>query len=63
VGAPEKTAGVLGIEPGAPSLLVRRRYFAASEQPFEVSLTLHPGDRYVYTARLARGRRGVKPDV
>lgn len=63
VGAPQKAAAALNIEPGAPSLLVRRRYFDAAEKPFEVSLTLHPGDRYVYTARLSRGRRGVKSDV
>lgn len=51
------TAAEIDVKPGEPALLVRRRYFASSDQPFEVSLNLHPGDRYVYTARLSRGRR------
>lgn len=62
IATPPQTAAELGMAAGAPALLVRRRYFAASEQPFEVSLNVHPGDRYVYTARLSRGRRSMKRD-
>lgn len=58
VKTPAEMADVLGLEPGEPSLMVRRRYFATSDAPFEISLNLHPGDRYAYTARLTRGRRG-----
>lgn len=49
-------AQVLDAEPNAPALMVRRQYFADTETPFEVSLSLHPSDRYAYTARLSRDR-------
>jgi GntR family transcriptional regulator len=45
-------ARLLAVEPYAPALLVRRRYVGADGEPFEISLSLHPGDRYVYMARL-----------
>jgi DNA-binding GntR family transcriptional regulator len=55
VNVPADTAAILMCEPGSPALLVRRRYFSDREEAFEVSLSLHPADRYAYTARLSRG--------
>ena len=42
------------VEPHKPALMTRRRYFADGDAPFEISLSIHPGDRYAYTQRLHR---------
>ena len=51
---PADIAGVLDSAPGAPALVTRRRYFAEGSVPFEVSLSLHPGDRYAFVQTLRR---------
>ncbi|MFI4985870.1 MAG: GntR family transcriptional regulator [Alphaproteobacteria bacterium] len=38
----------------APALLITRRYFGTGSRLIEVSLSLHPADRFVYSARLKR---------
>jgi DNA-binding GntR family transcriptional regulator len=58
---PVKPAAILGVQAGDPAVFVRRRYFALGDTPFEVSLSLHPADRYAYTARLTRGAVGAEP--
>jgi DNA-binding GntR family transcriptional regulator len=53
---PGEIAIALGIDPAAPALLTRRRYYADDAQaPFEITLSVHPGDRYAHTQRLKRG--------
>jgi len=56
---PADVAPLLEAPPGAPALMTRRRYFAGGETPFEISLSLHPGDRYAFTQvlRRANGRQ------
>lgn len=61
VALPADIAAHLDAEAGAAALLVRRRYLDDQGQPFEISLSLHPGDRYAYTARLAREHLGQPP--
>jgi DNA-binding GntR family transcriptional regulator len=51
-------ASLLNYPEGAPALLVRRRYMSDGGAPFEISLSVHPGDRYVSSTRLSR-RRGA----
>jgi DNA-binding GntR family transcriptional regulator len=51
---PPEIAKALEIEPDKPALMTRRRYFAGGGMPFEISLSIHPGDRYAYTQRLRR---------
>ncbi|HLG85593.1 MAG TPA: GntR family transcriptional regulator [Alphaproteobacteria bacterium] len=52
---PADIAALLTSEPGAPALLTRRRYFAeGGGLPFEVSLSLHPADRYAFVQTLRR---------
>jgi DNA-binding GntR family transcriptional regulator len=51
---PADIAPLLNAEPNTPALVTRRRYFAEGTTPFEVSLSLHPGDRYAFTQRLHR---------
>jgi DNA-binding GntR family transcriptional regulator len=45
---------LLGAAPGSPALETRRRYFTPRGEPFEITLSLHPGDRYAVTQRLRR---------
>ncbi|HTJ65237.1 MAG TPA: GntR family transcriptional regulator [Alphaproteobacteria bacterium] len=53
---PPEIAAALGIDAAAPALLTRRRYYANDAQtPFEITVSVHPGDRYSHTHRLKRG--------
>lgn len=56
----KEMGALLNCPEGAPALLVRRTYIDAAGAPFEISLSLHPGDRYVSSTRLTR-RRSVLP--
>lgn len=56
-------AGLLNYPEGAPALLIRRRYMDKSGTPFEISLSVHPGDRYVSSIRLNRQRPGMNAVV
>lgn len=54
--APEDTAALLDIEPGAPVLLFRRRSFTGEEDPgtpIEYSISTYRSDRYQVSMRLA----------
>jgi DNA-binding GntR family transcriptional regulator len=51
---PPEIAKALDAEAHKPALMTRRRYFADGDTPFEISLSIHPGDRYAYTQRLRR---------
>jgi GntR family transcriptional regulator len=51
---PPEIAKALDAEPLKPALMTRRRYFAGGDAPFEITLSIHPGDRYAYTQRLHR---------
>jgi DNA-binding GntR family transcriptional regulator len=54
---PAEIAAALGVEAQSPALMTRRRYFDnAATEPFEISLSIHPGDRYAHTQRLRRER-------
>jgi DNA-binding GntR family transcriptional regulator len=52
-------AGLLNAEEGTPALLVRRWYMAEGKALFEISLSIHPADRYASSTRLTRRRSGV----
>ena len=49
-----KFANLLNCSEGAPALFVHRRYMNAKGQPFEISLSYHPSDRYVASTQLTR---------
>jgi len=55
-------AGHLRVPAGSPGLSVLRQYFSTQNEIFEVSLSVHPADRYHYTMQLdltyARGALG-----
>ena len=52
---PADIAANLQTGAGGPALLVRRQYFAG-DALVEVSLSIHPADRYAYTQHLSRDR-------
>lgn len=47
-------ARYLEAEQGAPALRTLRRYFDKSGAVFQASLSLHPGDRFVYAMAISR---------
>jgi len=54
VGVSDALAGPLKTTPGAHALAIRRQYLFSSNEMAEVSLSIHPADRYSYTTRLTR---------
>ena len=48
-------AKLLDVAPGSPCLVILRRYFDAAGDPFEVTVTRHPQDRFTFNMEL----RGV----
>jgi DNA-binding GntR family transcriptional regulator len=54
VGVPRDLAEPLKAVPGANALAIRRQYLFRSNEMAEVSLSIHPADRYSYTTRLTR---------
>jgi DNA-binding GntR family transcriptional regulator len=52
-------AGLLEYQEGAPALLVRRRYLTQDNVPFEITMSVHPADRYVSSTRLTRRRTSL----
>jgi DNA-binding GntR family transcriptional regulator len=54
VGVPADKAAALKAERGAHALAIRRQYLFTSNEMAEVSLSIHPADRYSYATRLTR---------
>jgi len=54
VGVPEAVAEPLKAAAGAHALSIRRQYLFTSNEMAEVSLSIHPADRYRYSTRLMR---------
>ncbi|EXU62320.1 GntR family transcriptional regulator [Streptomyces sp. PRh5] len=54
VGVSAEAATHLGVEPGSPGLEFVRRYYDASGALFEVTVSMHAGDRFVYETVLQR---------
>ena len=54
VAMPTEISEQLGSTAGAPALMERRRYWSDNDELFEVSISLHPGDRFSQTIMLQR---------
>ncbi len=54
VGVPKNLAGPLKTDQGAHALQIRRQYTLSPNDMAEVSVSVHPADRYTYTSRLMR---------
>jgi DNA-binding GntR family transcriptional regulator len=53
---PREHAEALRAEAGAPALKITRHYLDAAEQVFEISVSLHPADRFKFSLELTRSR-------
>lgn len=51
-------AGLLAARTGAPALRITRRYFAAGRRLIEVSISIHPADRFSYAMTIKRDLTG-----
>ncbi len=49
IAADEHIADLLEVDPGSPVLRVLRCFMDADDQIFEISVTLHPGERFAYS--------------
>lgn len=56
VGVPPEVASELRAEPHSPALKVVRHYLDQGGQVFEISVTIHPADRFRFSTRLKRER-------
>ena len=54
IAIPEPVAQALQVVPGTPGLQIVRRYFDATGQLFEASLTVHPANRFAVSMQLKR---------
>jgi GntR family transcriptional regulator len=59
--ANETEAGLLGVEPGAPLLMLDSISFSESERPIEYYHALHRGDRSRFEVELVRSRSSESP--
>jgi DNA-binding GntR family transcriptional regulator len=53
---PGRLAGKLAATAGAPALQIVRRYIDHAAGAFEISVTLHPAERFTFSTRLRRER-------
>jgi GntR family transcriptional regulator len=55
VSLPPSLAEPLKAEVGSPALQIVRRYLDASNEAFEISITIHPADRFTFSMQMERG--------
>lgn len=53
---PKEHGEALRIEGGAPALKITRRYFDSSDDVFEISVSLHPADRFTFSMDMNRSK-------
>lgn len=63
VAIPEEIAALLRVPAGSPGLSLLRQYFSTQQEIFEVSLSVHPADRYQYTMQLDLAYHGQMAPV
>lgn len=52
----DEMAPQLQVEPGSPALVIVRRYAGSGDRAFEITVSVHPEQRYVYKMKLRKGR-------
>ena len=60
IAMPAALAKPLAAEARSPALEVTRRYLDAAGTAVEISITVHPADRFTLSSRLTRDRGGEK---
>lgn len=53
---PAHLAEELKVDAGSPALKIVRRYFDAADEVFEITVTLHPAERFTFSMELHRSR-------
>jgi GntR family transcriptional regulator len=53
---PKKLAAELEVKTGTPALKIVRHYIDPAGASFEISVTIHPADRFTFSVRLRRDR-------
>jgi hypothetical protein len=53
---PSTLAEALKVDAGSPALMVVRRYFDAADEVFEITVTVHPAERFTFSMELSRAR-------
>jgi DNA-binding GntR family transcriptional regulator len=56
VSLPKALAEELRAEAGSPALKITRRYLDSADAMFEVSVTIHPADRFTFSMQMERTR-------
>jgi DNA-binding GntR family transcriptional regulator len=53
---PKSLAEELKVDAGSPALKVVRHYLDAADEPFEISVSVHPAGRFTVSMDLSRSR-------
>lgn len=53
---PAQLADELKVDAGSPALMVIRRYFDAADEVFEITVTIHPAERFTFSMELTRSK-------
>ncbi|MGB4062047.1 MAG: GntR family transcriptional regulator [Burkholderiaceae bacterium] len=53
---PKELSAALGVEVGSPALKITRRYCDSADAVFEVSVSVHPADRFTFSMDLNRAK-------
>ena len=53
---PAHLAEELKVDAGSPALMIVRRYFDAADEVFEITVTIHPAERFTFSMELHRSR-------
>ena len=51
---PARLAEELNVDAGSAALMVIRRYFDAADEVFEITVSIHPAERFTFSMELAR---------
>lgn len=53
---PAERAAELKVDASSPALMVIRRYFDAADEVFEITVTIHPAERFTFSMELTRSK-------
>lgn len=53
---PANRADPLNVDAGSPALMIVRRYFDAADEVFEITVSIHPAERFTFSMELHRSR-------
>jgi len=60
---PTELAGELKVDAGSPALMIIRRYLDTADEVFEISVTIHPAERFTFSMELSRAKGGSEQEA